>query len=34
MRELNQRRRDVAKRIDDLIGQLDQLEAQFVARGE
>lgn len=28
VRELNQVRRDVAKRIDDLIGQIDHLDAQ------
>jgi septal ring factor EnvC (AmiA/AmiB activator) len=27
--EMNQNRQDAAKRIDDLIAQLDQLDAQF-----
>jgi hypothetical protein len=34
MRDLNQRRRDVAKRIDDLIGQIDQIEGHFMPRGD
>ena len=29
IREGNQLRRDVAKRIDDLVGQIDQVEARF-----
>jgi septal ring factor EnvC (AmiA/AmiB activator) len=29
--EMNQNRQDAAKRIDDLIAQLDQLDAQFGA---
>lgn len=29
LRELNQKRRDVAKRIDGLIGQIDSLEVQL-----
>lgn len=33
LREANQRRRDVAKRVDDLIGQIDQIELRFAARG-
>lgn len=32
LREANQRRTDVAKRIDDLVGQLDQIETRFAAR--
>jgi hypothetical protein len=27
--EANQRRRDVTKRVDDLIAQIDHLESQF-----
>jgi len=34
LRHANQLRRDVAKRIDDLIGQIDHLETQFTARAE
>lgn len=34
LREANQLRRDVAKRLDDLIGQIDHLEVQFTARSE
>jgi len=33
-RQQNQRRRDVARRIDDLIGQIDELEGRLVARAE
>ena len=33
-RRQNQRRRDAAQRIDDLVGQLDQLEGRLVARTE
>jgi len=29
----NQLRSDVAKRIDDLVGQIDQIEERFAARG-
>ena len=29
--EANQKRQDVAKRIDELISQLDHLDAQFAA---
>ena len=32
--ELNQRRRDVAKRIDDLLAQMDQLDVELGAAGE
>lgn len=32
-RESNQRQRDVAKRIDDLLGQIDQIELHFAERG-
>lgn len=32
--ELNQRRQDVAKRIDDLIAQVDYLDAQLGAPAE
>ena len=31
MLELNQRRQDVAKRVDDLIAQIEQLDARFGA---
>lgn len=34
LRRLQQVRHDVAKRIDDMIGQIDQLETQLVARAE
>jgi septal ring factor EnvC (AmiA/AmiB activator) len=34
LREGNQLRRDVAKRIDDLIGQIDHLEVQLGQRGD
>lgn len=34
VREGNQLRRDVAKRIDDLIGQIDHLEVQLGTRSE
>jgi len=34
LRQANQLRRDVTKRIDDLIGQIDHLEHQFTARAE
>jgi chromosome segregation ATPase len=30
----NQRRQDVGKRIDDLIAQIDQLDAQFESKEE
>ena len=33
-RQQNQRRRDVARRIDDLVGQIDELEGRLVARAE
>ena len=33
-RQHNQRRRDVARRIDDLVGQIDELEGRLVARAE
>lgn len=33
-RRQNQRRRDAAQRIDDLVGQLDLLEGRLVARTE
>jgi chromosome segregation ATPase len=29
LREAHQRRKDIAKRIDDLIGQIDHLDAQL-----
>lgn len=32
LREGNQLRRDVAKRIDDLVGQIDQIESRFAQR--
>ena len=32
-REGNQVQRDVAKRIDDLLGQIDQIEQHFAERG-
>ena len=32
--ELNQRRRDVAKRIDDLLAQMDQLDVELGSAGE
>jgi len=32
--ELNQRRRDVAKRIDDLLAQMDQLDVELGSSGE
>jgi septal ring factor EnvC (AmiA/AmiB activator) len=34
LRQANQLRRDVAKRIDDLVGQIDHLEAQFTAKAD
>lgn len=34
VRELNQLRQDVAKRIDDLIGQIDQVEAHCLPRAD
>jgi septal ring factor EnvC (AmiA/AmiB activator) len=34
LRRLQQARHDVVKRIDDMIGQIDQLETQLVARAE
>lgn len=33
LRAGNQLRSDVAKRIDDLVGQIDQIEERFAARG-
>jgi len=33
LRQGNQLRSDVAKRIDDLVGQIDQIEGRFTARG-
>jgi hypothetical protein len=33
LRQGNQLRSDVAKRIDDLLGQIDQIEGRFTARG-
>jgi chromosome segregation ATPase len=33
LRQANQVRTDVAKRVDDLVGQLDQIETRFAARG-
>ncbi len=33
LRQGNQLRSDVAKRIDDLVGQIDQIEDRFTARG-
>ena len=33
LREANQLRSDVAKRVDDLVGQIDQIETRFAARG-
>lgn len=33
LRESNQRRQDVAKRIDELISQMDALDAQLVSAG-
>lgn len=33
LREANQRRQDVAKRVDELIGQLDALDAQLASAG-
>jgi septal ring factor EnvC (AmiA/AmiB activator) len=32
VRHANQRRQDVAKRVDELIGQIDQIEVQLAAR--
>jgi hypothetical protein len=32
VRDLNQQRCDVAKRIDDLVAQLERLEADLAAR--
>jgi len=29
LRHANQRRQDIAKRVDELIGQIDQLDAQL-----
>ena len=34
VRRLHQTRRDIAKRIGDLIAQIDQLEGRLVARAE
>jgi septal ring factor EnvC (AmiA/AmiB activator) len=34
IREANQRRQDVGKRIDDLIAQIDQLDARFEVQEE
>lgn len=33
LREGNQLQRDIAKRIDDLLGQIDQIEHHFTERG-
>lgn len=33
LRQGNQLQSDVAKRIDDLLGQIDQIEERFAARG-
>lgn len=33
LRQANQLRSDVAKRVDDLVGQIDQIEERFAARG-
>jgi len=33
-RRQNQTRRDVARRIDDLVGQIDQLEGRLAARAD
>jgi len=33
LRQGNQLRADVAKRIDDLVGQIDQIEGRFAADG-
>lgn len=33
LRQANQLRTDVAKRVDDLVGQIDQIEERFSARG-
>jgi chromosome segregation ATPase len=33
VRDLNQQRCDVAKRIDDLVAQIERLEADLLARG-
>jgi len=34
IREANQRRQDVGKHIDDLIAQIDQIDARFEAQEE
>jgi len=34
IREANQRRQDVGKHIDDLIAQIDQLDARFETQDE
>ena len=34
LRRHNQTRRDVARRIDDLVGQIDELEGRLVASAE
>ena len=34
LRRQNQTRRDVTRRIDDLVGQIDELEGRLVARAE
>jgi septal ring factor EnvC (AmiA/AmiB activator) len=34
IREANQRRQDVGKHIDDLIAQIDQLDARFESQEE
>jgi chromosome segregation ATPase len=34
LRDANQRRQDVGKHIDELIAQIDQLDAQFESQGE
>jgi hypothetical protein len=33
LREAHQRRKDIAKRIDELIGQIDHLDAQLGSEG-
>lgn len=32
LRQVNQLRSDVAKRIDDLVSQIDQIEGRFAVR--
>lgn len=34
LRRQHQTRRDVARRIEDLVGQIDELEGRLVARAE